>query len=90
MILIIDVNFGYFSDQMLIKQWMKKLITTEDRRLDELEVRRDFLYYLTRCCEQGELRAPFNSPPPSGRIIHERSLLVCFNNLDIILYYLQQ
>lgn len=66
-----------FVDRQLICLWQEKLSNCGQQSLREARLRNDFLYYLCRCCTDGQLAAPFTTPPPKGKLLNSQHLLVC-------------
>ena len=64
-----------FLDKLIALSWANKLKTC-GASVQEARLRNDFLYYLVKNCELGELRPPFAEKPPNGQLLNLLHLLV--------------
>ncbi|XP_065087229.1 uncharacterized protein LOC135708962 [Ochlerotatus camptorhynchus] len=57
-----------------VEAWLHKLSTT-NQSLEEVRLRNDFLFYLSRNCEEGTLLPPFDQKPPPGYVLNATHLM---------------
>ncbi|XP_067005638.2 uncharacterized protein [Anabrus simplex] len=60
-------NLKSRTDRTCVMKWLNKLSNC-NRSIDEMRLRNDFMYYLVLNVQNGELRPPFNSNPPAGKL----------------------
>lgn len=58
-------NLHSMSDRQKASKWIRKLLNSA-HTVAEMKLRNDFMYYLVINLQNGELQAPFTSPPPPG------------------------
>ncbi|XP_058825111.1 uncharacterized protein LOC131685426 [Topomyia yanbarensis] len=62
------------SQRRTVEAWLHKLANT-NQSLEEVRLRNDFLFYLSRNCNDGNLLPPFDQKPPSGYVLDATHLL---------------
>ncbi|XP_058451462.1 uncharacterized protein LOC131430466 [Malaya genurostris] len=62
------------SQRRTVEAWLHKLSNT-NQSLEEIRLRNDFLFYLSRNCEDGNLLPPFDQKPPAGYALDATHLM---------------
>lgn len=66
------------ENRRIVEAWIEKLSTT-NQSLEEIRLRNDFLFFLSRNCEDGTLQSPFDQRPSAGYELNLSNLPVGTN-----------
>ncbi|KAK2582779.1 hypothetical protein KPH14_005044 [Odynerus spinipes] len=67
-------NVRNIQDRQTVVKWLR-FLKNSARSVDEMRLRNDFMYFLVLNVQGGELKAPFNKPPPNKSLLSMAKLL---------------
>ncbi|KAI4498217.1 hypothetical protein M0802_006703 [Mischocyttarus mexicanus] len=67
-------NLRNIQDRQTVVRWLRFLKNCT-KSIDEMKLRNDFMYYLVLNVQEGELKTPFNKPPPNQSLITMKNML---------------
>ncbi|KAI4478469.1 hypothetical protein M0804_011792 [Polistes exclamans] len=67
-------NLRNIQDRQIVVRWLRFLKNCT-KSIDEMKLRNNFMHFLVLNVQEGELKTPFNKPPPNQSLLSMTNLL---------------